>query len=744
MTGRAPPWRPLWPFGRRLDPGLVALRRGARVALVLPLGLLFGKFVIGDPQALLFIVFGCIALLSMADFGGAPRERWLAYLGAMVAGAAVVALGTLASATTVTAAAVTLVVGFALAFFSVFGGYVDPAQKGLLLAFVIAVALPTPASATPARVGGWMLAGVLATIAAAFLWPRPKRAGLPNLSGEAILAVAEVVHRLRHRSGLAQALDEARRAVRAARQEYAAGARRPAGLTRRDRAYFELSSELEQMANFAERPFQAPQATTRPCIDEGDRLEASVLDALRASAAVLTGGALPDLSAVVQARSAHRAALDRWAAEELTAGRPAGEVLDGIDADHTLRVIAHLTIGLGENAVIAAGRGPEAAVAPPAAIRPRAGAGGVAGVARTIRTHLQPRSPVLQNSLRLAIGLALSVVLVRSLDLSHGYWAVLGTLQVLRTSALGTGRTTIQALAGNAIGFAVGGLFAVLAGNHPLLWWVALPFGAFVAAYAVTTLGFLVSQAAFTVNLIVTFNILSPAGWQVGLVRIEDVVVGAGVSVVAGVLLWPRGARRALVRSVSSFYRATAAYLERAFDRVLGFDAGGDVDPLRGEAERAGDRAVEALDLLISERAAKHLEPQTAATMVSAGNHGMLAADIMTVVATDPRYRASGCPDGAAALRIQARTLLARFLSLADQLEQGRPASGTEEPVSAEALRAAALGCLTRWDNDEAGAGGAFAAVIAREWAQNLAWQETDLEPSVRAAVDAARIPWWR
>jgi len=105
-----------------------------------------------------------------------------------------------------------------------------------------------------------------------------------------------------------------------------------------------------------------------------------------------------------------------------------------------------------------------------------AGAGGVVlRLVRTLRTHLEPQSPVLHNSLRLAVGLALSVLLARTLGLSHAFWVVLGTLQVLRTSALGTGRTTVQALAGGVLGFAVGGLFVVLAGNHPALMWAALP-----------------------------------------------------------------------------------------------------------------------------------------------------------------------------------------------------------------------------------------------------------------------------
>jgi uncharacterized membrane protein YccC len=475
-AGRALPWRPSLRLWHSPDPGLVALRRGARAALVIPLAILLGGFVVGDPQNLIFVVFGCFALLVMADFSGPISTRSLAYLGTTFVGAVLVALGTLASPIAVGAALVMLVVGFALAFTSIFGGYVATARTGLLLAFVISLSLPGPPSAIPARVGGWMLAGLLSTLAAALLWPRTEHAGLPKRAAEAVVAVAEVVRVLHRGPALATALDEARRAVEAARQKYAALARRPAGLTRRDRAYFELFSELDQIADLAERPFPEARGKARPRIEEGDRLAAAVLDALRASAAVLTGGGPPDLGALDRARKVHRDALDRWAAGQLREGRPAEKILDGIDDDHTLRVISYLAIGLGGNAVIAAGRGLGTEIALPAAIPRRPGAGGVVlRLVRTLRTHLEPQSPVLHNSLRLAVGLALSVLLARTLGLSHAFWVVLGTLQVLRTSALGTGRTTVQALAGGVLGFAVGGLFVVLAGNHPALMWAALP-----------------------------------------------------------------------------------------------------------------------------------------------------------------------------------------------------------------------------------------------------------------------------
>ena len=402
-------------------------------------------------------------------------------------------------------------------------------------------------------------------------------------------------------------------------------------------------------------------------------------------------------------------------------------------------------MGLGGNAVIAAGRRLETAVQLPAVVPVRAGAGGLAlRVLRTVRAHLEPRSAVLHNSLRLAVGLAASVYLARTLGFSHAFWVVLGTLQVLRTSAFGTGRTTVQALAGNVLGVLVGGLFAALAGNHPVLMWIALPLGVFVAAYAATTVGFLLSQAAFTVNLIIVFNLISPAGWQVGLVRIEDVAVGAAVSVAAGVLLWPRGARGDLARSVSSFYRATAAYLQAAFDQLLGSEVGNDIDDQRRRAVRARDRAGESLQVLLSERGAQHLDPQVAAAMVTGGTQGMLVADSLNFVATELGYRAGGCPGGAAEIRTEVLPLLAQLTGLADRLEGVRTSGPGPEPVSVRALRAAALGCLDPRLDEPVARRATLTLVIAGEWVQNLARLEAGLEETVSAAVAASQIQWWR
>jgi hypothetical protein len=124
------------------DPRRVALHRSARAAIVIPSTFAVSLLVIRDLQVATFTVFGCFALLVMADFGGRRRPRAIAYVAATFAGAALVALGTAVSPVAGVAAAVMIAVGFTLSFSGVFGGYLAAAQTALLLAFVLAASIP--------------------------------------------------------------------------------------------------------------------------------------------------------------------------------------------------------------------------------------------------------------------------------------------------------------------------------------------------------------------------------------------------------------------------------------------------------------------------------------------------------------------------------------------------------------------------------------------------------------------------
>ena len=96
------------------------------------------------------------------------------------------------------------------------------------------------------------------------------------------------------------------------------------------------------------------------------------------------------------------------------------------------------------------------------------------------------------------------------------------------------------------LGVVAGSAIMLGVGDHTVLLWALLPLAVLVSGIAPSMISFVAGQAAFSLLVIILFNILQPVGWRVGLTRIEDVAIGCGVSLVVGFLFWPRGATAAL------------------------------------------------------------------------------------------------------------------------------------------------------------------------------------------------------
>lgn len=710
---------------------------------------LFASTLLGthDVQLTTFVGFGTFAMVVLADFGGSAAGRASAYAAAAAVGATLIVAGTLAGQTPWAAASAMLVVGFGVLFAGVFGGYAAAAQVPLLLAFVLAVSVPAAVGAIPSRVEGWLLASFAAALSALVLWPQHEREPLRERATSACHALAALLKARRDRAGeesVERLAGVARQAVDGVRAEYAATPLRPAGPTRRDRAFVELVAELDRCLPFASRwAHEPPGSDLGP--SEEDRLERAAVAALDAAGNALTGGPPPDLAALDRAKVAQREAFERWAGGTLREGGRAEEVLEALRAGYRLRLLSYVVLALAANATIATGRQPTEGVMLPTGTPRLTGVEGIARrIVKTVRTHMTSGSSALHNSLRGAVGLALAVLLARLLGLDHAFWTVLGTLSVLRSNALATGRTTLQALAGTLVGFLLGAPLMMLIGPHVPALWIALPIAVFLAAYTPTAVHFVVGQAAFTILVIVLFNLIAPAGWTVGLVRIEDIALGTGVSVAVGLLLWPRGARSDLRRALAQHYRAVAAYLAGSLHRLLAGDV--DVSSLRAEAVRAGDRAGEAFDQLLMERTARRVGFEVPASLVAAGNYAIFIADQLGMLAARG-YRAAGCPDETHTVDRNARLMVVGFLHLADRLDDRAPPPAADR-VEPEALQSAASACLREWAAWPDGPAGAGRTAMTLAYCAELVVQlvdvTSDLEATVDSAIRAARIPWWR
>ncbi len=243
-----------------------------------------------------------------------------------------------------------------------------------------------------------------------------------------------------------------------------------------------------------------------------------------------------------------------------------------------------------------------------------------------VLSHLSFHSVWFRNAIRGAMGLALAVAVVEVTDVEHGFWVVLGTLSVLRSNALGTGATALRAIAGTTVGFVVGSALMIGIGGHSVVLWGLLPVAVLVSGMAPSMISFAAGQAGFTVVVVILFNIIDPTGWKVGLTRIEDVAIGCGVSIVVGLLFWPRGATAALGRALSDAFAANSGYLTDAVDRLTITNREFDCQPSQRASHRAYLRLDDAFRQFLGERGAKVVQVDTVAKLVTGSNRIRLAA----------------------------------------------------------------------------------------------------------------------
>jgi uncharacterized membrane protein YccC len=263
----------------------------------------------------------------------------------------------------------------------------------------------------------------------------------------------------------------------------------------------------------------------------------------------------------------------------------------------------------------------------------------ISGVASAASRHATVRSVWFINSMRVALALGVAVAVADIGSLQHGFWVVLGTVSVLRTNAASTRATAFQALTGTIIGFLIGAVVLLIIGSSSTALWVTLPVAVFIAAYTPGTAPLWFGQAAFTVTVAVLFNLLEPVGWRVGLVRVEDVAIGCSVSLLFGLMFWPRGIAAVVGDDLADAFRSGADFLAEAVQWTAGLREEAPI----GEpaAVTAGLRLDDALRGFLTERGSKRLDKEQLWRLVGGTLRLRLTAHAVAGLPRDPMSVAS-------------------------------------------------------------------------------------------------------
>ncbi|WP_422743166.1 FUSC family protein [Mycobacterium sp. WMMD1722] len=568
-------WRRAADRVERRDPERDALRRAARAAIVLPIAAAVSFVLAGQSQTPMFTIFGSVALLILADFPGNRPARALAYAGLGFNGAVLITIGTLVAPYPWLSVGLMFVLGVAVTFSGVLSEIVAAGQRATLLTFVLpACTQPGPIDE---RLTGWLIALVVCVPAALFMLPPRHHDDLRRHAAEVCRQLADCL------DGAASTRD-VNRAMNALYDNFVNADFRPVALTAGSRALVRVVDDLGWLADRITDDHGALLGDMKPPIMRVLRGSAAVLSlsgrADRAAHARDLDEALTELRGIAQGRYREDIEQILVVPDDATAVE-VGRTLLG---RRTFSATVGVTGRIVRNAALADARPVWARVLGRGL--PDTGAAEwvmpeTTAVAAITKGFVATRAVVLRNSLRTGLGLALAVAVTHVFPVEHGFWVVLGAMSVLRSSALTTGTRVVRAVAGTGIGFVIGVVVIEVVGVEPVIMWALLPVVAFGSAYVPEVASFIAGQAAFTMMVLIIFNVIQPTGWSVGLIRVEDVVVGALVGVTVSLLLWPRGASASVSLAVRKAGVTGAALLKAAVLRVT-----------RGASETADDRVM--------------------------------------------------------------------------------------------------------------------------------------------------------
>lgn len=647
---------------RTRDPELAATRRAVRTALVLPTLFALCGQVMGSAVMATYAAFGSFSMLLLVEFTGPMVQRLRAHLGLAVTWALLICLGTLVARVVWLAVVAMVVVGFVILFCGVVSSVLAGATNALLLAFVLPVSSPAPLSQLPERLAGAGLAAVAALLAISLLWPRPTADPLCAPASRVCRAVAAQLRtdasRLAGGPGASSAplcrvaAAEAATASDDLRRAFDTTLYRPTGLSTGSRAVVRLVDELTWLCTIV-ADSAAPPGGTPPCDHSAHVVRRAAAAALEQSARLLDSPcAGPEAlrTSLAELRSAMEdmecSAGTRLPVHQLSPPSPSSvhAFLGTLDLSFRAQELGFATLQIAGNVDLAAaaerrgwpdrllGREPGSLGGPFAAARDRGAA------------HLQPHSVWLHNSLRGALGLGAAVAVAGLTVLPHSFWVLLGTMSVLRSNALSTGQRALRAVGGTIAGSLIGAALMQPFGHHGAFLWFLLPVAALAAGIAPAVISFAAGQAAFTVTLVILFNVGHDPNWHIAVVRVQDIAIGCAVSIMVGLLFWPRGAAAAIDTALAEAYRDSARYLAGAVEYAVGqCDPGpapGDTPRDKGRQAAASARRLDdTFRTYLAEHGHKRLPLADMTTLVTGIVGLRLAADAMLGI-----WRGGGLP----------------------------------------------------------------------------------------------------
>lgn len=542
-------------------------RRAVRVALAAAIGFYLFRYGLDSPVAATYALFGAVALGGLSRIPGTGRQRAASMLRVLPVCWVLVVVGTYLSVRTWSAVAGMLAVGFALAFSAVGGPRPAGVAPGLQLLYILPSFPPYDPGSLDERLLGTTTGLVLLIATEALVFPEPSPTPYRERTARAARTAAHCARTLAVPPYVLTTQDRcaAEETGRGLRSLMVPEAERPAGPGVRVRALAHTGLAVRTLLNrlaWLTAPSRAQEREVAAVLRAAAELATATAECLRAGTSPV--GPYDELSSARAALSALSGGTSGSGATPRSGFTPAvlrrhAAVLEIADAA--------LAMGAAADRAVR-GRHAEVEVAPerfwystvPAPVL----------WWHRVRGHAGRRSVFFQNAVRIALALT-AARLVAGIDtLPHGFWAMLATLSLTRTTLEATRRTIRLALTGTLAGALLTAATLTLVGTHTNVYAVLLPLWMLLAFTVGPVRGVGWAQGLFTVLVALVFAQLAPSTWQLAEVRMLDVLIGSTIGAVFGLLAWPRGAHDEMRRAAAELLRTAAEVVVATTSSVAG------------------------------------------------------------------------------------------------------------------------------------------------------------------------------
>ncbi|OKH52665.1 hypothetical protein NIES2101_13555 [Calothrix sp. HK-06] len=217
-----------------------------------------------------------------------------------------------------------------------------------------------------------------------------------------------------------------------------------------------------------------------------------------------------------------------------------------------------------------------------------------------LRANFTFESVILRHALRVGVTTAFSIIVYTLFHLQHGFWITLTIVVILKPDFGSTLQRALHRMGGTIVGAALASVLAITIHNNFLLliFIILMTF----AAISLITVNYGFATVFITPLVVLLLNLVNPdVGWQIAGIRILNTIIGGGLALVGGYLLFPSWERLRFPRQLARAVMANQVYNQQILAGYLKRENIQEIWEARRQAELENTNTAASFQKLLSE-----------------------------------------------------------------------------------------------------------------------------------------------